>query len=485
MKRIVTIAALATAFVFADAAKAANVLVILKEQAKLNDMSLLVDVTAMRTKVYQELVATAQATQGPIVSLLKKEGVSFRQHYIANAIVVENASQSLIRTLTSRTDVEKVFSDTKAPLKLLPVLWSANKVTAGIEENLKYIKADQVWSQLNVRGEGIVVAGQDTGIQWDHPALKNKYRGLAKDKNGKEIVQHTYSWHDAVRKPVEGVERAADNSCGYNSEIPCDDHGHGTHTLGTVLGDDEAGNQIGVAPGAKWIGCRNMDGGIGRPSTYLECFEFFLAPYPQNGDAFTEGKPEMAADVINNSWGCNAEETCQGDEMKVVLENLKAAGILVVASAGNEGPGCSTIASTPAHHTDSTLSVGAANHTDGSIAYFSSRGPSAFDGGIGPDVTAPGTNIRSATPGNNYEGGWQGTSMAGPHVVGQVALMWSANPKLRGQVDLTMDIIKKTARPKTTTQSCGGVAGSAMPNNTYGFGNIDVLASVKASLALY
>ena len=177
MKRIVSIAALAMALVFADAANAANVLVILKEQAKLNDMGLLTDVKAMRAKVYNELVATALSTQTSLVNLLKKEGVSFRQHYIINAIVVEEASEALVKTITARADVEKVFSDSQAPLNLLPVLWTAQKdVASGIEQNLIYIRADKVWNELNVRGEGIIVAGQDTGIQWDHPALKNKYR---------------------------------------------------------------------------------------------------------------------------------------------------------------------------------------------------------------------------------------------------------------------------------------------------------------------
>ena len=70
---------------------------------------------------------------------------------------------------------------------------------------------------------------------------------------------------------------------------------------------NEGANQIGVAPGAQWIGCRNMDQGWGTPATYMECFEFFLAPYPI-GQTPAEGEPALAPDVINNSWGCPPRE---------------------------------------------------------------------------------------------------------------------------------------------------------------------------------
>ncbi len=383
--------------------------------------------------VYNETRALASDSQTSIVKYLKNSGYNFRQFYIANMVLVTDADQALIRALSLRSDVDRILDDAKFSIQR-PVAPSEPVVPEEIEEvgpNLKAAKADKVWGEYGIRGENIVVAGQDTGIDWKHPALQPHYRGLS-DAG----VDHSYSWHDAIREPITG---AGANRCGYNLTEPCDDNDHGTHTLGSVVGDDQKGTIVGMAPGAKWIGCRNMDAGTGRPSTYIDCFEFFLAPYPQKGNPATDGKPELAPHVINNSWGCPGDEQCEGNEFVEVLTALRAAGIMVVVSAGNDGSDCETISAGPAHHSDLILSVGAYSHGSGSIAGFSSRGPSTFDGKIGPHVTAPGVNIRSSVPGGGYKGlGWSGTSMSGPHVVGQVALLWSAVPSLIGNIDATI-----------------------------------------------
>ncbi len=261
--------------------------------------------------------------------------------------------------------------------------------------------------------------------------------------------------------------------------------------MGTIVGDDGAGNQIGVAPGARWIGCRNMDQGHGTPETYAECFEFFLAPYQVGGDPSADGDPLQAPHVINNSWTCPGDpedpddEGCYEDEremLRLVVENVRAAGIVVVASAGNDGPGCSTVQD-PAAIYDAAFSVGATGNS-GVIASFSSRGPVTRDGsGIPkPDVSAPGVSVRSCVPGIGYTQ-MNGTSMAGPHVVGTVALLWSAAPDLIGDVDATEAIIERTARPHTTTLTCGTDQPGDVPNNVYGWGVIDALAAVKAATA--
>ncbi len=147
---------------------------------------------------------------------------------------------------------------------------------------------------MGYSGQGVVVGGQDTGYDWDHPALVGAYRGW----DG-STVSHDYHWHDAIHG--NDPHTSPGNPCGYDLPEPCDDRGHGTHTMGTVLGDDGGRNQIGVAPGAQWIGCRNMDRGYGQPATYLECFEFFLAPYPVGG-RLHRAIPDLAPDVTNNSW---------------------------------------------------------------------------------------------------------------------------------------------------------------------------------------
>jgi subtilisin family serine protease len=342
-----------------------------------------------------------------------------------------------------------------------------------VEWNSSKVRAPDVWG-LGFSGQGIVVAGQDTGIQWNHPALIGKYRGW----DGAQ-ADHDYNWHDAIHGDIPPADT---NPCGYNSATPCDDDGHGTHTLGTVVGDDGAGNQIGMAPGAKWIGCRNMDNGWGMPTTYMECFQFFLAPYPVGGNPFTDGDPSRAPHVINNSWGCPPGEGCGPDSLRATVEAVRAAGIVVVVSAGNAGPACSTVNDPPAIY-QASFSVGATNSGDG-IASFSSRGPVTVDGSgrMKPNISAPGVNVRSSIPGSTYQGGWSGTSMAGPHVAGAVALLWSAVPDLIGDVDATELILEHTAVPRTTTQTCGGVPGSQVPNNTYGWGRLDVYAAVQAAL---
>jgi subtilisin family serine protease len=102
-------------------------------------------------------------------------------------------------------------------------------------------------------------------------------------------------------------------------------------------------------------------------------------------------------------------------------------------------------------------------------------------GRMKPNVAAPGVGVRSAIPNGGYAS-FSGTSMAGPHVAGLVALVISANPELAGQVEVIENIIEQTAVPKTTDQNCGGVPGSQVPNHTYGFGRVDALAAVELAL---
>jgi subtilisin family serine protease len=239
------------------------------------------------------------------------------------------------------------------------------------------------------------------------------------------------------------------------------------------LGDDLAGNQVGVAPGARWIGCRNMDQGWGTPASYLECLEFFLAPYPVGGTP-TDGNPAMAPDVTNNSWTCPPEEGCSWDTLQAGIEAQRSAGILTVVAAGNAGPSCSTVQDPPAIY-DAAFSVGATDAGD-NIASFSSLGPVAVDGSgrLKPDICAPGDNVRSSAPGGDYASA-SGTSLAAPHVAGAVALLWSASPTLRGRVDATEWALAHSAVALFSTQ-CGDPA-NTVPNNVFGWGRLDTVAA--------
>ena len=221
-----------------------------------------------------------------------------------------------------------------------------------------------------------------------------------------------------------------------------------------------------------------MDQGVGTPATYIECFEFFLAPYPVGGDPLTDGDPSLAPHVINNSWTCPPSEGCDWDSLQTVVENVRAAGIFVVVSAGNGGLSCSTVQDPPAIY-DAAFTVGATGSSD-VIASFSSRGPVMIDssGRSKPDIVAPGVSVRSS----DFEGGYSlksGTSMAGPHVAGTVALMWSVAPYLVGDVIATEWAIASTAVALTTSEGCGGDTATDVPNNVHGWGRVDAFGAVN------
>ncbi|MEE4271484.1 MAG: S8 family serine peptidase [Thermoanaerobaculales bacterium] len=442
--------------------RATEFLVFLDEQAELAAAADLESKGARGAFVHRTLTETATRTQAPILAELDALGVEHRSYWVANMIWVRGGID-VVQRMAERPDVDHVYANPAVTIDLLPdpVPGDAD-APRGVEWGIGLVNADDVWA-AGVTGSGVVVAGQDTGYFWQHPALVQQYRGGPGN--------HDYHWHDAIH--------SGGGSCGPDSQEPCDDHGHGTHTMGTIVGDDGAGNQVGMAPTARWIGCRNMDQGTGTPATYAECYQFFIAPTDLDG---LNPDPSMAPDVINNSWGCPPDEGCTDpNALLTVVQNVRAAGIVTVHSAGNEGSGCSSVTTPSAIYAES-FSVGATGSGD-DIAYFSSRGPVTVDGSnrMKPDISAPGVNIRSSTRDGGY-GTKDGTSMAGPHVAGLVALVISASPGLAGDVGTVEEIIEQTAVPLTTSQGCGGDGPTEVPNNVYGWGRIDALAAFNYAL---
>lgn len=446
----------------------AEFLVVLGEQADLSPAARLSGRAAKGRFVRDALYAKARATQGPLLAWLAARGVPHRSFYIVNAVLV-TGSLAVAEGLAARADVARVDGNPMLR-ELRPAEPSEAELQAAartalepqaIEPGVTAIRAPEVWA-TGVTGEGIVVGGADTGVKWDHPALIGQYRGW----NGAS-ASHDYNWHDSVHE-VTG-------DCPPDSPVPCDDHGHGTHTLGTVAGEDASGtNQIGVAPGARWIGCRNMGEGIGTPARYLECMEWFLAPYPVGGTP-AEGDPAKAPDLTTNSWTCPASEGCVPATLQAGVEAQRAAGILFVASAGNSGPSCSTIGEPPAIY-DAAYTIGAYSVGTGDIASFSSRGPVTVDGSgrAKPDITAPGVSVRSAYLNDLYVS-MSGTSMASPHVAGAIALLWAARPALRGNVAETEGVLNESA-VDVASSLC---ASSGVPNNVFGWGKLDAMAAVE------
>jgi serine protease AprX len=459
--------------------------VVLGKEANLADAAKLKGKLARGTFVYQTLFKTAQEAQRPIRALLDARGVEYRSFYLVNAILVKG-DRNLAQILAARSDVKRIdgnpemrqaLPEPQAPeaLEYNPE-WSGvidvttGKAIASVEPGISYVRAPQVWN-LGFTGQGIVVAGADTGYRWTHAALKNAYRGW----NG-TTASHDYNWHDSIH--------AGTGPCGFDSPQPCDDQGHGTHTMGTIVGLDGA-NQIGMAPGARWIGCRNMNLGAGTPASYIECMEFFMAPYPVGGTT-SQGDPSKAPNVTSNSWTCPASEGCTTPNILLTaVANTRAAGIVMVVAAGNSGSGCSTV-SDPTSFYDPSFTVGALNTGTDTIASFSSRGPVTVDGSnrLKPDIAAPGTSTRSAynTSDTAYTS-LSGTSMATPHVVGGVALLLSAFPSLAGNADAIEGRLTSAAHPiSLTTTTCSSAAG-VVPNNVYGYGRLDAGCEVPAKVS--
>lgn len=446
-------------------------LIVLNEQADLSGADALATKEEKGAFVYNALREVAERTQQGLRADLASRGIPFRPFYIVNAIAVSGIDLATVNALARESSVGRIVADPDVRFSE-PIVEPQQKEAAGnITWGIQKIGADKLWQQ-KIRGNGIVVANSDTGVQWDHPALIGKYRGY----NGKTgEANHNYNWWDAIHTQ----DGSSINPCGYSSPAPCDDYGHGTHTMGTMVGRG-GNNRIGVAPKAKWIACRNMDDGVGSPTTYMECFEFFLAPWNLNGN---NPDPSRAPDIVNNSWGCTKSEGCEADTLKQATNALRQAGIFLAMSAGNYGPDCKTVTD-PSGIYNASTTVGATNSNDG-LAVLSSRGPVKADKSNRrkPDLVAPGINVRSSVPGNGYFE-FSGTSMAAPHVAGSVALLWQAVPGLRGKVTQTEDALFRAAKPGITidsnpNQACGKTTRADIPNNLFGYGRLNIYRAVK------
>ncbi|MEV5079221.1 S8 family serine peptidase [Streptomyces sp. NPDC056159] len=435
----------------------ATFFVVLKQRADLKAARGRHGHAAKATSAFKALRQAAETGQASLRRFLDHEHVGYQAFWIADTVKV-TGGKALVGKLAARSDVAAIVPertyhlDTVESASILaskPTTATAADTagdTATPEWGVKDIGADQVWSQYDDRGEGIVIANVDSGVQYNHPALVGSYRGNL----GNGQFSHDYNWYDAT------------GQCGTGG-VPCDNNGHGTHTMGTMVGADG----VGVAPGAKWIAAKGCESRSCSDSSLLAAGQWILAPTDHNGQ---NPRPDLAPDIVNNSWG-GGDTTFYQD----IVTTWNAAGIFEAFAAGNDGNGV-TCSTTHAPGSQAPAYGVGAYDASGKIASFSGFGPSLVDGSEKPNISAPGVNVRSAWPGNQYNT-ISGTSMATPHVAGAVGLLWSAAPSLIGDIDGTRALLDRTARDVDDTH-CGGTPGR---NNVWGEGKLDILAAVAGA----
>ncbi len=431
---------------------AATFFVVLKDKADLSQAKQIRKHGERTAYVYKKLNDFAGRSQARLRGLLKAANVDYKPFWIANTVRV-TAGPKLLEKIAALPEVERVVAERRFQIpKPAPGRDQARIQT--IEWNIDRIRAPEVWSTFGDRGDGIVVANIDTGVQFDHPALVRQYRGNL----GGGVFDHNYNWFD----PSE--------VCGSPSLAPCDNVFHGTHTMGTMVGDDgdPGTNQVGVAPHARWIAAKGCESNSCSDFALLASGQWVIAPTDLAGQ---NPRPDLAPNIVNNSWGTDNG----GDPFyQATVDAWNAAGIFPAFSNGNNGFGvCGTVGA-PGSYVNS-YGAGAFD-INNNIADFSSLGPSPFASELKPNVSAPGVNVRSSVPGGGYES-FSGTSMASPHVAATVALMWSAAPSLVGDIATTRQLLDDSA-VDTEDLSCGGTADD---NNVWGEGRLDAFVAVDLS----
>lgn len=428
--------------------------VILKDQSDLSRIPADLSWQERRAYVYNVLVKQANDDQKEIRAALDRLGIRYTSYYLINAIEVQ--SGPFVRLwLNNRAEVDRIIDSPilrplPEPLEAVPGTMSA---PTSVTWNISQIGADRVWSELGITGEGILVGISDSGIQGNHPEISERYAGNA--------AANRLTWLDPWN----------------NTVTPTDISGHGTAVTSVILG-----KHTGVAPGAAWIGCVNLARNLGNPAYYVDCMQFLLAPFPQGGDPFVDGDPANGAQVFNYSWACPSLEGCDVDSLLPAVAAIRAAGIFQAAAAGNSGTGyCGTVSDPPAIYAQ-VFSAGSID-SDEKMSLFSSIGPVVVDGSLRakPDAFAPGENVVAANADTSYES-VSGTSFSSPHVAGVVALMWSANPRLIGNVDLTEQLLRQSATPYSgTLANCSYIQNYDSSNVTYGI--LNAYEAVKLAMS--
>lgn len=394
---------------------------------------------ANRDKVFDELAtALAAAGEAPVpVIVLTEPGTTRKQVEAVAGPVAMTHQYTAVPGFAARLTQEQVTRLARAPW-VRQIEYDA-RVQVQLDTAGRYFGAAQARRDFGVSGDGdgdpgrftrddVVVAVIDTGIDPSHQDLAGK------------II----AWQDWIN----------------GRATPYDDHGHGTHVAGIAAGRG-MGNPAytGVAPGASLIGLKVLNSaGSGSVSDVQAALEWCIA-----------NRERYNIRVISMSLGTSgpADGT---DGVSQAVNRAVAAGMAVVAAAGNGGPARATIGSPGAATGAITVAAMADPGEKGFyLAPFSSRGPTR-DGRSKPDIAAPGVNVMAprAGTGNGYVA-YSGTSMATPFVAGTVALLLAADPTLTPAG--VRDILTRTARD-------WGPAGADVD---FGAGRLDAYAAVAAA----
>jgi subtilisin family serine protease len=362
------------------------------------------------------------------------------EYWIASALSFKIPASKLAE-LNQLVGVSSIIEDGQIelidPVESLP---APGKISSA-SSHLNALNIPTLWNR-GLKGKGRLVCSFDTGVEGSHPAIKEKYRG--------NNVSHQAAWF-------------APNT---TDTIPTDKVGHGTHTMGIMVGNN-ASDSFGVAPEAEWITAAVIDQGQTLSRTISDILVAFQWAVDPDGDPATVSD---MPDVICNSWGVPTSIMSPCDEtFNDVIDNVEAAGIVTIFAAGNDGPNPQTLR-LPANRATTALnsfSVGSYDDVSNVIAASSSRGPSSCDTmKVKPEVVAPGVSIYSSYKGGTYRL-MSGTSMAAPYMAGLVALLRQYNP------DATVAEIKnaiiKSARD----------LGATGEDNTFGYGFPDAGKAIQ------